>query len=236
MILERKTGFNIEQIMTDTKINLPTDIPPGDMAKLFKDFLLMQHLYNAAIREVSTKLEILDEEFQVMYAHNPIHHIESRLKSPASIMKKLMKNGIRFDTKSVMEKITDIAGIRVICHYVDEVYAIADLLSKTSGFAVIRESDYIKSPKPNGYRSLHIIITVPVSLSKQTDRVPVEVQIRTIAMDFWASLEHQLRYKSGSEAPTDLQNQLKECADEISAIDLKMQNIYGQLKNHIDNQ
>lgn len=232
MILERKTGFNVEQIMNDTKVILPTDLPSNERVNLFKDFLLMQQLYNAAIREISAKLETLDEEFQVLYSHNPIHHIESRLKSPRSIMQKLMKKGENLNVESAIKEITDIAGVRVICHYVDEIYIIADLLSKQDDVTIIKQSDYIKNPKSNGYRSLHIVASIPVFLSKRTERVPVEIQIRTIAMDFWASLEHHLRYKAVSDVEKNLQAQLKECADEISDIDLKMQKIHNQLKNH----
>lgn len=232
MILEKKTGFNVEQIMNDTKMILPTDVPSDERVNLFKDFLLMQQLYNAAIREISAKLETLDEEFQVLYSHYPIHHIESRLKSPRSIRQKLMKKGEHLNVESAIKEITDIAGIRVICHYVDEIYIIADLLSKQDDITIIKQSDYIKNPKPNGYRSLHIIASIPVFLSTRTERVPVEIQIRTIAMDFWASLEHDLCYKAVSDVEKNLQAQLKECADEISDIDLKMQKIYDQLKNH----
>jgi putative GTP pyrophosphokinase len=231
MILERKIGFNVEQTMSDME---NTFVRAGtsreEMTQMFKGVLLMQNLYNAAIREMSTKLEVLDEEFQVRYSHNPIHHIESRLKSPGSIMKKLSGKGHVFSIETSMEYITDIAGIRVICHYVDEAYTIADLLSKQNDITIIKKSDYIKTPKPNGYRSLHMVVSVPVSLSEKTEFVPVEIQLRTIAMDFWASLEHQLRYKAASEVKDDLQTQLKECAEEISAVDLKMQGIYDKLK------
>jgi putative GTP pyrophosphokinase len=233
MILERKNGFNVEQIMGDMESAfVMTDVSQEEMAQMFKGVLLMQNLYSAAIREISTKLEILDEEFQVLYSHNPVHHIESRLKSPRAIMEKLTKRGFPFSVDAAKEHISDIAGIRVICHYIDEVYAIADLLSKQDDINIIKKSDYIKSPKPNGYRSLHMVVSVPVFLSQKTERVPVEIQIRTIAMDFWASLEHQIRYKTLSEVKDDLQLQLKDCAEEIFAVDMKMQDIYNQLKLH----
>ena len=226
MILERKVNLNIEQIMTDTKNVLPKDLSSDDFAKLYKEMLVMQQLYNAAIRAMSTKFEILDEEFQVLYSHNPIHHMESRLKSPSSIAGKLHKKGHSLDIESAMKNLTDIAGIRVICHYVDEIYAIEDLLSKQDDVTIIKTVDYIKSPKPNGYRSLHIIATVPVFLSKNVKYMPVEIQMRTIAMDFWASLEHNIRYKSQKGVPEDLHGRLKNCAESIAQIDLEMQDIH----------
>jgi putative GTP pyrophosphokinase len=229
MILERKTGFNVEQILADTEKFLPLRTR-GEMTHVVKDFLVLQNLYNAAIKEISTKLEILDEEFQVLYSHNPIHHIESRLKSPRSIAKKLRERDLPLNIDSVKENITDIAGIRVICYYIDEVHIIADLLSKQDDVAVLKRTDHIKDPKPSGYRSLHMVVTVPVFLSKRTEIVPVEIQIRTIAMDFWASLEHQLGYKALAGAEDDLHRELKDCAEEISVVDLKMQDIYNRLK------
>lgn len=229
MILERKINLNIEQILLDTKNNLPDDFIPDERTKMVKGMLIMQQLYNAAIREISTKLETLDEEFQVLYSHNPIHHVESRLKSPSSIAAKLIKRDLPLNPQSAMENLTDIAGIRVICHYINDIYAIEDLLSKQSDLIIVKKNDYIKSPKPNGYRSLHLITKVPVYLSKKIDHVPVEIQIRTIAMDFWASLEHNLKYKSPDDIPDELRIRLKNCADSITKIDSEMQEIYKEL-------
>jgi putative GTP pyrophosphokinase len=231
MILERKTTLNIEQLTSNTKQLLSTDLTPEKMMENLKDFLVLQNLYDAAIKEISTKLEIIDNEFQILYSHNPIHHIESRLKSPESIAKKLRKIGMEPSTKSIMKNITDIAGLRVICYYLDEIYTIADLLSKLDGIKVLDKKDYIKNPKPSGYRSLHIIVSVPIYFSKKTEIVPVEIQIRTIAMDFWASLEHQLRYKNIAGVDDELFIQLKECSDEISSVDKKMQNIFNSIRS-----
>lgn len=230
MIIERKTGLNIDQIMTDTKIIVPANFTSQAMALLLKDFIAMQQLYNAAIREISTKFEIFDEEFQVFHSHNPIHHMESRLKSPRSIVNKLRRKGCPFTIEAVKESITDIAGIRVICNYIEDVYAMSRLLLSLDEIVMVKKRDYIKEPKANGYRSLHIVVTLPVHLSTQIERVPVEVQIRTIAMDFWASLEHNLYYKKGpSEMKEDLQIQLRECADEIFDVDIRMQKIHDKL-------
>jgi putative GTP pyrophosphokinase len=138
--------------------------------------------------------------------------------------------GCEINTESIMKNITDVAGIRVICYYIDEIYSIADILTKQDDIKVLRISDYIKNPKSSGYRSLHIVVTVPVFLSNRTEIVSVEIQIRTIAMDFWASLEHQLGYKTKNTINNDLHLQLKDCAEEIASIDLKMQNIYNEIK------
>lgn len=216
---------------SDTQIinNLTVSGYRVDISDQMHDFLELRQLYNAAMREVRTKLEILDEEFHVRFNHNPIHHIECRLKSPQSIVEKLNRKGVELSIESIKKNITDIAGIRVICNYIDDIYTIADLLLKQDDITLIRERDYIANPKDNGYRSLHLVIMVPVYLSDRKEFVPLEVQIRTIAMDCWASLEHQLMYKSPVPLPDSLKEQLKECADAMNDVDIKLQNIYKQL-------
>ncbi len=200
------------------------------MIRQLEGYLELQHIYNAAIREVTTKLQILDEEFQCRYDHNPIHHMESRLKTPRSIVGKLRRREAEVSADSARRNLTDIAGIRVICCYIEDVYRISDLLLHQDDVTLIRKSDYIKQPKENGYRSLHLVVQIPVYLSDRTERVPVEVQIRTEAMDFWASLEHQMRYKSTKPVSPDLQKQLRECAESLAEIDIKMQRIYKHLQ------
>ena len=192
----------------------------------FRDYVELQHKYSAAIREVQTKLEILNEEFKVRYDHNPIHHIESRLKSPQSMFTKLEKNGIDISLQAAIDNLNDIAGIRVVCCYIDDVYKVADILLSQDDISLIKKKDYIKNPKPNGYRSLHLVLSIPIFLSDHKEKIPVEVQFRTIAMDMWASLEHKLRYKHKKELPEDLKLDLKKCADEISAIDEKLQSLH----------
>ncbi|MBQ7930237.1 MAG: GTP pyrophosphokinase family protein, partial [Clostridia bacterium] len=160
------------------------------------------------------------------YERRPINHIESRLKSSASIVKKLMKRGKDVSVESSKENINDIAGVRVVCHYIDDVYAVADMLLRQSDVKLIRRQDYIRQPNYNGYRSLHLDVEIPVYLSDKTEFVAVEVQIRTVAMDFWASLEHDLRYKSNKEIPEGIIEQMLKCADEIADIDRRMQEIY----------
>ena len=194
-----------------------------------QEYQAMRQLYNGAIREITTKLEILDDEFSTRYAHNPIHHMESRLKSLKSIVGKLQRKGLPLTLASAQKELYDIAGVRVICNYIDDIYDLADMLCGQGDVAVLRRRDYIQEPKPNGYRSLHLTVRIPVFLSTGSVGVPVEIQIRTIAMDFWASLEHQLRYKAEHTVPPSLRAQLKACAEESAALDLRMQEIYRQL-------
>ena len=194
-----------------------------------QEYQAMRHLYNGAIREITTKLENLDDEFSTRYAHNPIHHMESRLKSLKSIVGKLQRKGLPLTLASAQEELFDIAGVRVICNYIDDIYDLANMLCNQGDVAVLRRRDYIQEPKPNGYRSLHLTVRIPVFLSTGSVGVPVEIQIRTIAMDFWASLEHQLRYKAEHTVPPSLRAQLKACAEESAALDLRMQAIYRQL-------
>lgn len=164
-------------------------------------FETFRHAYRAAIKEVRTKIEILSEDFAVRHDYNPIHHMERRLKSPESIEEKLQRYGKEISIESARENIMDIAGIRVVCNFIDDVYAIADMLMEQNDITLIAKKDYIENPKDNGYRSLHLVLSVPVFLLNGCESVPVEVQIRTVAMDFWASLEHQLRYKKARSSP-----------------------------------
>ncbi len=196
----------------------------------YKEMQDIMHLYSSAIKEIRTKLEILDDEFSVKYKYNPIHNIESRLKTPMSILEKLRRKGYEISLESAKENLFDIAGIRVVCNYVDDVYRIADLLVGQADVTQIKRKDYIVNPKPNGYRSLHVVVKVPIFLAEETVDVPVEVQIRTIAMDMWATLEHQLKYKTDNEVNKNLQTKLRFCADRLNAIDSEMQEIYEEIK------
>jgi len=194
-----------------------------------KVFFALQQLYNSAIKEIKTKLEILDEEFQVKFDHNPIHHMEYRLKTPQSIVDKLVRKNFDISSASIKKNLTDVAGVRVICNYIDDINHIADLLTHQDDITLIRRRDYIAEPKPNGYRSLHLVVTVPVFLAETTEKVPVEIQIRTIAMDFWASLEHGLKYKAEDKISGDLRSRLKNCAESITRLDAEMQSIYKEI-------
>ena len=204
-------------------------VPNTDITDTLQEFMALQQLYDAGIKEVRTKLEILDDEFKIKHDRNPIHHMEYRLKSVNSILGKLEKRGLEVSLDSIVTNLTDIAGVRVICNYVSDVYKIADLLIKQSDIKLIAKKDYIKHPKENGYRSLHLVVEVPIFLAEKVQPTTVEIQIRTIAMDFWASLEHHLRYKADNEVPDGVRDELIECAKTISNLDYKMQGIHEEL-------
>ena len=196
-----------------------------------REYVVLLNLYDSAVRQLKLKLEVLNNEFKVMYARNPIHHIESRLKSPASIIAKLRKKGFPLTVQAVKENLNDVAGVRVVCNYIDDVYSVAEMLLRQTDLQLIKRQDYIKTPNYNGYRSLHLDIKVPVYLSDRTEYVIAEVQIRTIAMDFWASLEHDVRYKADkAKLPEGINEEMFECADKIAEIDVKMQDMYKRIK------
>lgn len=190
-----------------------------------REYAIQMQRYNAGIKEVTTKLEILDNEFSTRYEYNPIHHVESRLKTPRSIIEKLQRKGLPISLNAIRKNVTDVAGVRVICNYIDDVYRVESLLLGQSDIRLVSRRDYIAEPKENGYRSLHIVVEVPVFLAKGACNVTVEVQLRTIAMDFWASLEHKLRYKSDQEVNEALRRRLQICAEAIAEVDVEMQEI-----------
>lgn len=225
---------NMKKTFESSELDTVKQLFPANTGELLVEemykFIEMEHLYESAIREVKTKLEILDSEFRTKYAYNPIHHIEDRLKSPKSIFEKLHRKEKAFNVESAKSNLHDIAGIRVICNYIDDIYTVADLLTAQDDVKLIKRKDYIREPKPNGYRSLHLVIQTPVYLSEAKEEVFVEVQIRTIAMDFWASLEHELKYKTDTEVSADLAARMKRCAETIAATDAEMQEICKTLK------
>lgn len=200
-----------------------------DFQRMVDDFFAIQCRYSAAIKEVQTKLEILDDEFQMKHRRNPIHHVESRLKSIQSMMEKLSRKHFAVSMQSAVENLNDIAGIRVICSYVQDVYTVARLLTTQDDVKLVEMRDYIRNPKPNGYRSLHLIVEIPVFLQAGRIMVPVEVQIRTIAMDFWASLEHSMRYKAAGKVPESICEELHEVGEDIAVLDQKMQSIHDRI-------
>ena len=220
MIIEKKDSFRLDETV------IPAQLKP--IIDDFQEFVLLRNTYHAAIREVSTKLEILDDEFRVRYDYNPIHHMESRLKSPKSLFEMLERKGFSIDMDSI-HKITDVAGIRVICNYIDDVNAVAALLLQQDDIKLLRRSDYIKEPKESGYRSLHLVVQIPVFLSDKTELVPVEIQFRTIAMDTWASLEHELKYKRAGGITPEMEQELKDCAAAMAEVDRKMEQIHKEL-------
>ena len=192
------------------------------------EFVEYMFLYEAAIKKVTAALDIFDNEFQVKSDYDPIHHVESRLKTPRSIFKKLEARGLPVTLASVRENLFDIAGIRVICNYIDDAYKIAELLLGRSDVELIEKRDYIKTPKPSGYRSLHIIVNVSVDLSDRSVTVPAEIQIRTIAMDYWATLEHRLKYKNEGKVPEGFHAKMKTYSEELADMEVKMQEIHRE--------
>ena len=191
------------------------------------DFLVMQNLYDAAVRQLTLKFNILNSEFNVLYARNPIHHIDGRVKSQSSIVAKLIKRGLPLSIESARKNINDIAGVRVVCSYIDDVYRVGEMLARQTDVEIVKKQDYIQTPNYNGYRSLHMDIKVPVYLSDRTEYVVAEIQLRTIAMDFWASLEHKLQYKKNIPESQSkfLKDELYDCAQQSAALDKRMQNI-----------
>lgn len=179
-------------------------------------------VYNAALRQIQTKMEILNDEFQHVHQYNPIEHIKARMKTPESIVKKLKRNGYESTIENMVKYVNDIAGIRITCSFTSDIYRIADMISEQRDIKVIAVKDYITFPKPSGYKSYHMIVTVPVYLSDRTVDTKVEIQIRTVAMDFWASLEHKIHYKFEGDAPEHIKSELVECAKLVSDLDARM--------------
>lgn len=179
-------------------------------------------IYNAALKQVETKIEILNDEFQHVHQYNPIEHVKARIKTPESIVKKLKRHGQESTIDNMVRYINDIAGIRVICSFTSDIYRIADMVRQQKDIEVIAVKDYITYPKASGYKSYHMIVTVPVYLSDRIVDTKVEIQIRTVAMDFWASLEHKIHYKFEGDAPEHIKSELVECAKMVSDLDSRM--------------
>lgn len=179
-------------------------------------------LYRSAIKEVCTKLDILNDEFQNNNNYNPIEYVKSRLKTPESIVKKLRRHGYEITMENMMKYVNDIAGVRIVCSFTSDIYRLADMIGRQRQFTVFSVKDYLKHPKESGYRSYHMLITVPIHTSTEIRQTKVEIQIRTIAMDFWASLEHKIYYKFEGNAPSYISRDLQECADIVAKLDAKM--------------
>lgn len=182
----------------------------------------LMFLYDAALRQVSTKIDILNEEFAHIHKYNPIEHVKSRIKEPRSIVKKLKRQGREVTLENMLKYINDIAGVRIICSFTSDIYRIADMLAKQADLTVLELTDYLSQPKASGYRSYHMLVTVPVYLSDGVVDTKVEIQIRTIAQDFWASLEHKIYYKFEGNAPDFISQDLQACAKIVAELDEKM--------------
>ena len=214
-------------IPSNTEIAENLDYFAGQLRE-FQELMMM---YNCAIREVRTKLDVLNDEMAVCSPHNPIEMIKSRVKKPRSIVEKLQRRGYPISVDSVLDNLHDVAGVRVICSFIDDIYKIAAILGAQDDVTVLEIKDYIKNPKPNGYRSYHVIVEIPVFFSDRKQPMKVEVQIRTIAMDFWASLEHQMKYKKDVPGSEDLVNRLSQIADRINQTDMEMQEIREEIQS-----
>ncbi|RIL72478.1 GTP pyrophosphokinase family protein [Staphylococcus devriesei] len=231
MYVERKPSLYIEELRNEFKESL-NHFENGDEAfDRLIGFVELDHLYSSALKEICTKLDILDDNFNHVYKHNPIHHMERRVKEMNSLVKKLQRKNLIVSAESAKENILDIAGIRVVCNYLDDIYVIEKMLLKQEDVKLLKRKDYIKEPKENGYRSLHIVVSIPVFLSDRVEITPVEIQIRTIGMDMWASLEHKIRYKNNASTE-DYKETLKECAFEISDVESKMQSIHSAITDN----
>ena len=198
---------------------METDLYKDNDVDSWQDVTL---IYNAALKQIQTKMEILNEEFQRAHRYNPIEHIKSRIKTSESIVKKLKRHGYESTIENMINYVNDIAGIRVICSFTSDIYHIADMIARQKDIEVISVKDYITYPKASGYKSYHMLVSVPVYLSDRRVNTKVEIQIRTVAMDFWASLEHKMHYKFEGDAPEHIRTELVECAKMIANLDERM--------------
>ena len=228
--VERKSSLYIEELRSEFKENIDKFKNGDEAFDKLVGFVELDHLYSSALKEISTKLDILDDNFNHIYKHNPIHHMERRVKEMTSLVKKLQRKGLTIDAETAKTNILDIAGIRVVCNYLEDIYVIEKLLLKQEDVKLLKRKDYIQHPKENGYRSLHIVVSIPVFLADRVEVTPVEIQIRTIGMDMWASLEHKIRYKNNTNTE-DYKDKLKECAVEISDVEAKMQTIHSEIQD-----
>lgn len=222
-LILRKTAEDNKALLSDPHAVI-------DMAMHFQQLFMM---YESAVKQITTKFEILEDEFASKHQRNPIATISSRIKEPLSIAEKLQRKGLSVTIDNMVNKLYDIAGIRITCPFISDVYHVAQMLLQQDDITLIEVKDYIKDQKPSGYRSLHVIVKVGVYFSDEKREIPVEIQIRTIAMDFWASLEHQLHYKKDYTMPKNVKEELKACADTIHATDLRMQELAKNLPDFV---
>lgn len=219
--MEEKDGFFLKDLMGKD---------PDALFEQVSQYSELMMMYNSAIREITTKLEILNDELSLQRQKSPIEAIKSRVKKPMSIAKKLQRHGQEISVAAITECLSDVAGIRVICSFIDDIYRIADMLTKQDDIALIAVKDYIVNPKPNGYRSYHMIVEVPVFFSDRKQPMRVEIQIRTVAMDFWASLEHRMKYKTDIKDPEQIERELYKCAEVIATTDRHMMEIKNMIE------
>lgn len=211
----------------ENKTNENVTIKKQDSTQAFRELMMK---YDCAMLEVKTKLEVLNKELALVHSRNPFESIKCRIKSQESIMGKLERRGLEYNIENIEKNLNDIAGIRVICSFPEDIYMLVDCLLEQDDIILVEQKDYIKNPKPNGYRSLHLILDIPIFLTNEKKHMRVEVQFRTIAMDFWASLEHKMKYKKDIQNAESISEELKYCADLISQLDRRME----QIRNRID--
>ena len=220
-------------IGTDEQLEKLQDLFDEDLLLRGQTFALrfakLMSCYRCAMMEMETKFNVLNEEFSLRFDRNPISAIKSRLKSTVSIMEKMQRRGFPLTIDSLEKNLNDVAGVRVVCSFIEDVYMLAEALEKQDDVTILSRKDYIKNPKGNGYRSLHLIVAVPIFLAEEKRVMKVEIQLRTIAMDSWASLEHELQYKNAAELPHQFADQLRMCAETASVLDRNMQSIMQQL-------
>ena len=232
MIIERKDSYHFDELQL--QLGNLTNYSPEDIRGFLKASVEIRQRYHAAMKEISTKLEILDEAFALHHSYNPIHHMECRIKRPQSVIAKMKRKDIPLGLDSIIEHISDIAGIRVVCCYLHDIYKVSELLEQQRDITLLRRTDYVECPKPNGYRSLHLVVSVPVFLTDSVFEVPVEIQMRTIAMDVWASLEHHLTYKATEDLQADVKQELLDCAQDIAKIDMRMPDILKKTNRSVN--
>ena len=211
----------MEQDLLGSNVKISDDIKSWEEVNL---------LYNSALKQIMTKIEILNEEFQAVHRYNPIEHTKARVKVPESIVKKLKRNGYESTIENMVRYVNDIAGVRIICSFTSDIYRIAEMISNQKDIQVLTVKEYIMNPKASGYRSCHTIVTLPVYLSDRIVNVKVEIQIRTVAMDFWASLEHKIQYKFEGKAPVHINSELYECAKMVADLDARMLSLNEEIQ------
>ncbi len=231
MLQEEKALANIDKKMVE---KIPLDLFISQIKNGVELWKQLYSYYTCALMEVETKFKVLNQEFSLQYDRNPIESIKTRIKSPESLAKKMIRKKIPLGLQNVEKEINDVAGIRVICSFIEDIYILADCIKKQDDINLISEKDYIKNPKDNGYRGLHLIVEIPIFLYNEKKYMKVEIQLRTIAMDFWASLEHKLYYKKdvSDSISSEIKTELLECANVASRLDIKMQEIRNKLDKY----
>ena len=229
---ELKLGLNDERLRVEMLSRIGERETLDWLREYTSTYRTLMAYYNCAMMEIETKFSVLNEEFFLMHDRNPIESVKSRLKSPESIREKLLRKNLPLGAKSIEDNLNDVAGVRVICSFVQDVYMLADALLKQDDITLVSRKDYIATPKENGYRSLHLIVRVPIFLAREKRLMRVEIQLRTIAMDFWASLEHQLKYKKGLDNAVELTDELRLCAQVSAQLDIRMNEIRNALEKN----